>query len=86
MINIETGETHELSQMAKITSLLISRQSDCIVTGDASGKIHTWRNFSSIPISTVAHWHSESVKALKFTEDEAYLLSGGKEGVVVLWH
>lgn len=86
VINIESGETHEINEMSKITSLVFSKQSDSIVTGDESGKIHTWRNISSIPVGTVAHWHSDAVKTLRFSEDEAYLLSGGKEGVVVLWH
>jgi NET1-associated nuclear protein 1 (U3 small nucleolar RNA-associated protein 17) len=31
------------------------------------------------------HWHSNEVKALTFTVDGVYLLSGGLEGVLVFW-
>ncbi|XP_019442367.1 PREDICTED: WD repeat-containing protein 75-like [Lupinus angustifolius] len=31
------------------------------------------------------HWHSSGVKLLSFSSDGAYLYSGGKEGVLVLW-
>ncbi|XP_023900086.1 uncharacterized protein LOC112011971 [Quercus suber] len=31
------------------------------------------------------HWHSAEVKVLSFSSDGAYLYSGGKEGVLVVW-
>ncbi|XP_027329589.1 WD repeat-containing protein 75 [Abrus precatorius] len=31
------------------------------------------------------HWHSAAVRLLSFSSDGAYLYSGGKEGVLVLW-
>ncbi|OMO60725.1 hypothetical protein CCACVL1_23917 [Corchorus capsularis] len=31
------------------------------------------------------HWHSAKVKVLRFSSDGAYLYSGGKEGVLVVW-
>ncbi|XP_057417123.1 uncharacterized protein LOC130711489 [Lotus japonicus] len=31
------------------------------------------------------HWHSAGVRHLSFSSDGAYLYSGGKEGVLVLW-
>ncbi|RDX65834.1 WD repeat-containing protein 75, partial [Mucuna pruriens] len=31
------------------------------------------------------HWHSSGVRLLSFSSDGAYLYSGGKEGVLVLW-
>ncbi|CAD6267019.1 unnamed protein product [Miscanthus lutarioriparius] len=34
---------------------------------------------------TTWHWHSSSVKFLKFSSDGAYLFSGGLEGVIVVW-
>ena len=37
-----------------------------------------------LPCSTF-HWHAQSVGCLQFTRDGAYLLSGGKEAVLVLW-
>ncbi|XP_047328374.1 WD repeat-containing protein 75-like isoform X2 [Impatiens glandulifera] len=35
---------------------------------------------------TTLHWHSAEVNLLFFSSDGAYLYSGGKEGVLVLWH
>lgn len=34
---------------------------------------------------TTWHWHSSSVRFLKFSSDGAYLFSGGLEGVIVVW-
>ncbi|XP_058199418.1 uncharacterized protein LOC131314646 isoform X2 [Rhododendron vialii] len=34
---------------------------------------------------TTWHWHSAEVKILLFSSDGAYLYSGGKEGVLVVW-
>ncbi|PSR85460.1 WD repeat-containing protein [Actinidia chinensis var. chinensis] len=34
---------------------------------------------------TTWHWHSSEVKLLLFSSDGAYLYSGGKEGVLVIW-
>nr|CAB3462586.1 unnamed protein product [Digitaria exilis] len=34
---------------------------------------------------TTWHWHSNSVRFLKFSSDGAYLFSGGLEGVIVVW-
>ncbi|XP_071730304.1 uncharacterized protein [Rutidosis leptorrhynchoides] len=34
---------------------------------------------------TTWHWHSSEVKVLFFSSDGAYLYSGGKEGVLVVW-
>ncbi|KAF5948962.1 hypothetical protein HYC85_014919 [Camellia sinensis] len=34
---------------------------------------------------TMWHWHSAEVKLLLFSPDGAYLYSGGKEGVLVVW-
>ncbi|CAN4103824.1 unnamed protein product [Withania somnifera] len=34
---------------------------------------------------TTRHWHSAEVKVLFFSSDGAYLFSGGKEGVLVVW-
>ena len=31
------------------------------------------------------HWHAEAVCCLAFSPDDAYLLSGGHEGVLVVW-
>ncbi|KAG5112543.1 hypothetical protein JHK82_035812 [Glycine max] len=35
--------------------------------------------------SVTRHWHSSGVRCLSFSSDGAYLYSGGKEGVLVIW-
>lgn len=68
----------------------------CIATGDVNGKIVMWyfmekthnetlSSSSAKPISTTLHWHAHRVLSLAFTMDGSYLLSGGEEGVLVLW-
>ena len=41
--------------------------------GDDASALSTW------------HWHANAVGALMFSEDGAYVLSGGEEAVLVLW-
>ncbi|GAA5880376.1 hypothetical protein JCM3774_006741 [Rhodotorula dairenensis] len=37
------------------------------------------------PTTSVLHWHAHAVSSLAFTPNGAYLLSGGREAVLVLW-
>lgn len=37
------------------------------------------------PSPRVMHWHREAVTALKWSRDGNYLISGGKETVIVMW-
>ncbi|KAJ1024860.1 hypothetical protein NDA16_002898 [Ustilago loliicola] len=73
-----------------------------LVTGDSSGRIRVWyclqKNFMAPskaeaddgmerhPPSTVLHWHAHAVSSLCFSPNGAHLLSGGEEGVLVVWH
>ncbi|XP_078177165.1 transducin/WD40 repeat-like superfamily protein isoform X1 [Carex rostrata] len=41
--------------------------------GDDADSCSTW------------HWHSSEIRFLLFSSDEAYLFSGAKEGVIVVW-
>jgi NET1-associated nuclear protein 1 (U3 small nucleolar RNA-associated protein 17) len=40
---------------------------------------------SSNAVSSNHHWHSHAVLSMCFSDDGAYLLSGGSEGVLVIW-
>lgn len=67
-------------------------------TGEANGKIRIWycleqfaaagrvpeQATDAVPTTTL-HWHAHAVAALQFTWDGAQLLSGGEEGVLVVW-
>jgi len=59
-----------------------------IAVGDVVGKIHYYYNFFSEkgPTVTTRHWHSNKINTLNFTKDGSFLLTGGKEAVVVMWH
>ncbi|TKA74567.1 hypothetical protein B0A55_06315 [Friedmanniomyces simplex] len=65
-----------------------------LALGNIEGKIHLYDDIASVfahqgqaslPTPRILHWHRESVSALKFSRDGSYLISGGKETVLVLW-
>jgi NET1-associated nuclear protein 1 (U3 small nucleolar RNA-associated protein 17) len=65
-----------------------------LAIGNAEGQIHLYTRFSelmtesgtaSFPAPRVLHWHREPLSAVKFSRDGNYLISGGKETVLVLW-
>jgi len=52
----------------------------------AAGKArHPHPSSLPLPAPTTMHWHASAVRALAFTPDGAWLLSGGGEGVLVGW-
>lgn len=64
-------------------------------TGEENGKIRIWYcleqladepmlQSASVPTTTL-HWHAHAVSSLTYTPDGSQLLSGGEEGVLVLW-
>lgn len=73
-----------------------------LVTGDSNGRIRVWyclQNSFMAPSkaeaddgmerhapSSVFHWHAHAVSSLCFSPNGAHLLSGGEEGVLVVWH
>lgn len=65
-----------------------------LAVGLADGQIHLFedlaslfdgKNNTSLPSPRVLHWHRDAVSAVKFSTDGRYLISGGKETVMVLW-
>ena len=66
-----------------LTSLAVSPTDNCIALGDIFGQI--LRLYTDSGVKTKTHWHSHAVKSLAFTSDGTMLLSGGEEGVIVLW-
>jgi NET1-associated nuclear protein 1 (U3 small nucleolar RNA-associated protein 17) len=72
-----------------------------IAAGDVSGRIIIWTGLDAaaeanrggqqsdhrtggMSIATI-HWHAHPVGALCFSQDGLYLLSGGREAVLVIW-
>jgi NET1-associated nuclear protein 1 (U3 small nucleolar RNA-associated protein 17) len=62
-----------------------------LALGNSDGQIHMYEDVSrlfngkELPSPRILHWHRDAVSAVKFTPDNQYLISGGKETVMVLW-
>ncbi|KAI5361014.1 putative WD40/YVTN repeat-like-containing domain superfamily [Septoria linicola] len=65
-----------------------------LAVGNADGQIHFYSGLSSLfakpseatlPMPRILHWHREAVSAVKFSRDGNYLISGGRESVLVIW-
>jgi len=64
-----------------------------IALGTSTGEILVYENVSpkddsadpALADPRVLHWHRENVEALKWSQDGNYLISGGRETVLVLW-
>ncbi|KAF7195343.1 U3 small nucleolar RNA-associated protein 17, partial [Pseudocercospora fuligena] len=65
-----------------------------LAVGNADGKIHVYSDLASLfgsphnatlPAPRILHWHREAVSTVKFSRDGNYLISGGKESVMVIW-
>lgn len=46
---------------------------------------NTDQQWQPMALTTTLHWHAHAVAALHYTPDGSQLLSGGEEGVLVLW-
>lgn len=87
------------SSESRLTALAFHPDADTprFATGEANGKIKVWyclEQFAALgrvpdgtdaAPTTTLHWHAHGVAALQYTPDGAQLLSGGEEGVLVLW-
>ena len=77
----------ELTKRSKL-----QRRGLCLAVGNEDGQIHLYDDISSVsgrksqlPPPRILHWHREAVSSVKFSQDGSYLISGGKETVLVLW-
>ena len=66
-----------------VTAICPQPSGTYIAMGDSAGQI---LKIYSANQSQRMHWHAHKVSWLGFTPDENFLLSGGEEGVLVLWH
>ncbi|PPJ60631.1 hypothetical protein CBER1_03666 [Cercospora berteroae] len=65
-----------------------------LAVGNADGQIHFYSSLLSLfakpsqavlPTPRILHWHREAVSTVKFSRDGNYLISGGRESVLVIW-
>ncbi|KAK6464187.1 hypothetical protein DFJ63DRAFT_303030 [Scheffersomyces coipomensis] len=70
---------------SSITSLAVSNDST-IALGTSSGTIQIlYGGLATEKPQRLLKWHIDQVKALQFTPDHTYLISGGLEKVLVFW-
>lgn len=89
----------KLRHTKKLTCVALHPHGKQVVAGDETGRILLWHvnygkqiaqggnknSTNEAPKVTTRHWHSRAVRCLAFTEDGSHLLSGGEEGVLVMW-
>ncbi|KAL4433604.1 hypothetical protein ABPG75_000045 [Micractinium tetrahymenae] len=85
-----------LTHTKQLTCAALSDSGDVLAVGDVTGRIVFWHGIRAavdaveagaepaLPQATV-HWHAEPVCCLEFSPDGTYMLSGGHEGVLVVW-
>ncbi|XP_061398990.1 WD repeat-containing protein 75 [Musca vetustissima] len=71
-----------------ITVLQKHPSEECFATGDETGKVFLWREFTSQhDIKTsLYHWHHTRVTSIHFTVSGANFYSSGEEAVLVKWN
>ncbi|GAA5957100.1 hypothetical protein JCM21900_000793 [Sporobolomyces salmonicolor] len=79
-----------------LTTVAFHPTENYFATGNTRGQVRLWYNVldkpnseqadeRKAPTTALLHWHVHPVSALSFTPNGAYLLSGGREAVMVLW-
>ncbi|GAA5892426.1 hypothetical protein JCM5296_003595 [Sporobolomyces johnsonii] len=79
-----------------LTTVAFHPTENYFATGNTQGQVRLWYNVldkpdseeaddTKAPTTALLHWHVHPVSALSFTPNGAYLLSGGREAVMVLW-
>ncbi|CAI2384232.1 unnamed protein product [Moneuplotes crassus] len=88
VIDLENKDCKQFRANFNLTTIKMQSEGKYLVVGDCVGKIHHYYDFFNEHGPTISsrHWHSNRVNVLEFTKDNAFLLSGGKEAVLVLWH
>lgn len=65
-----------------------------LALGFTDGEVHLFDDVSTLfdssdgpilPTPRILHWHRDAVSSAKFSRDGNYIISGGKETVLVLW-
>ena len=82
---IATKTSFRIEPKSKISCFLLHPIDQTVVIGDFTGNITIWYSILNNPVMTSMHWHANAVRSLSFASGGSYLLSGGKEGVLVVW-
>ncbi|KAK5734729.1 NET1-associated nuclear protein 1 [Elasticomyces elasticus] len=79
------GTSKKDKRHAKVSLALGGKSQGEIYLYDDITSVFAQQGQASLPAPRVLHWHREAVSAMKFSLDGSYLISGGKETVLVLW-
>ncbi|AOA62971.1 U3 snoRNP protein [Komagataella phaffii CBS 7435] len=84
VIDLETNTSSDVkfSYRRDVMSVAVAEKSDMVALGTATGIIHLVESNTE----RLLKWHIDQVKAMEFTVDEMYLVSGGVEKVLVFWN
>jgi len=83
----------QTSQKSQKKTKKASQDALTIALGSSTGEIFMYENISpkddsgdpALADPRVLHWHRDNVEAMKWSQDGNYLVSGGRETVLVLW-
>lgn len=82
ILNISTQDSKVYEHNGPLSVMAIHPQDKYIAVGDVKGLIVKVYEKNNVKV----HWHAHKVTCITFTNDSNYMLSGGEEGVIVLWH
>ncbi|KAI8055478.1 WD40-repeat-containing domain protein [Syncephalis plumigaleata] len=89
--NNNTIQMKRVTFKSRATCLAFHPTEASLAIGDVSGQVTLW--YYTQPMqpneqmaSTSFHWHALAVRTIAFTSDGIHMLSGGVEGVLVIWH
>ncbi|KAH9834356.1 WD40 repeat protein [Teratosphaeria destructans] len=69
----------------QILSIAVGVEEGQILLYEDVGSVFAQQGQQALPTPRILHWHREAPSAVKFNRDGNYLVSGGKETVLVLW-
>jgi len=74
-------------QHARFTCAAFHPLEACVAAGEGVGRIILWQGLDQLenPITMELHWHPNPVSDIVFSQDGSNMLSGGQEGVLVMW-
>lgn len=86
-------QTPQTSQKSQKKGKKTTQDALTVALGSSTGEILMYESVSpkddsaapALADPRVLHWHRENVEALKWSQDGSYLISGGRETVLVLW-
>lgn len=82
ILNIATQGVKVIDSGVPLNTIAIHPAGDYFAVGDCTGQImKIYEKYT-----TKVHWHAHKVQSIGFTNDNNFMLSGGEEGVVVIWH